>query len=209
MKKMVSCILIFVILVASHGCATLKNTKVPKAFKDVGVCVHCKKLIALDGLADDDTVICPECDTPFIVKDARTGFKRSIAAQKNRKAAKGFLTAAWMAASVAGMIYGIPIPPPMIDSDTFSPYVAPFSISCRKARRAYRPDPYYRETFTISPNSGWSKLPNPYEVEIGPYSLVIDDYEGRPLKKICESSYILMNEQGSIEGKNRPLEIKY
>ena len=76
--------MILSLLIPAHGCATLKNTKVPKAFKEVGICGHCKKLIALDGLADDESAICPECGAPFIVKDARLAFKRSIAAHEGR-----------------------------------------------------------------------------------------------------------------------------
>ena len=216
MKKVISSILIAMLLVTSQGCATLKNTKVPKAFKDVGVCAHCKKLIALDDLADDDTAICPECGAPFIVRDARLGFKRKIATQKNQKSAKNFLTATWLAASVAGMFYGIPIPPPIIKKETFSPYMAPFRISCRKARRAPDPTPYYYVTTIATHDSSGSyknlympsKFPNPYETEMSPYSIVVNDYEGAPLKKISEGSYSLMSEPVLMQGKPRLLEIK-
>ena len=216
LKRALSCILILVLLVPVQGCATLKNTKIPKAFKDVGVCANCKKLIALDDLADYDTAICPECGAPFIVRDARLGFKRKIATQKNQKAAKSFLAATWLAASVAGMIYGIPIPPPIINKETFSPYMAPLRISCRKARRAPDPIPYYYVTTIATHDSNGSyknlyipsKFPNPYEIEMSPYSVVINDYEGSPLKKLSEGSYSLMSEPVLIQGKPHLLEIK-
>lgn len=174
-------------LAGAPGCATLKNTKVPQAFDDVGVCKHCNKLVALDGLADEETAICPECGATFTVRDARLGFKRKIVGRRNAKTAQSFLTVTWLAASVAATLYGIPIPPPILNEDSFSPYRAPLRITCRRAKRAAATPIIYNEIAIRNPSS-YSELyipaqfPNPYEMEQGPYSIVINDYdEGQDL----------------------------
>jgi hypothetical protein len=125
---------------------------------------------ALDDLADDDTAICPECGAGFTVRKARMEFRKRIVAKRNQKAAQGLLTIAWLAASVAGTLYGIPIPPPPIKEDTFAPYRAPLRITCRRAKKM-EPPVIYRDVSLQS--VAW--LQNPYEKELNPYTVVIDD----------------------------------
>ncbi len=175
MKKLVSVGLILALLLPSQGCATLKNTKVPQAFTDVGVCSQCKKYIALDGLSDDESAVCPECDATFRVKDARLGFKRLIISRKNQKTAQGVLTVTWMAATFAAAFYGIPLPPPPITEDTFSPYRAPFRIRCKKAVKAGEMPLSYTDAEGCQSLYISARLPNPYETSRSPYSLVITD----------------------------------
>ena len=194
MRKLISIALILALLIPAQGCATLKNTKVPKAFNDVGVCKRCEKPVALDGLADSDSAVCPECGARFIVKDARLGFKRKIVSLANKKAAAGFMTVTWLAASVAGMFYGIPIPLPPVSADTFSPYRTPLSISCRKAKKAPEAILRYSEELFDTDNNTYkglyvnSRLPNPYEKEPGAYSLVINDYDDVRNEKLGKAS---------------------
>jgi len=174
-KKVVSCILISALLAASQGCATLKNTKVPQAFADVGVCSQCKKYVALDGLYDEENAVCPECDATFRVKDARLGFNKMIVSRKNQKTAEGVLTVTWMAATFAAAFYGIPLPPPPITEDTFSPYRAPFKIRCRRAAKAPDMPLSYTDTEGCQNLYIPARLPNPYETMRSSYSLVITD----------------------------------
>jgi predicted RNA-binding Zn-ribbon protein involved in translation (DUF1610 family) len=202
MNKFIAIALILSLLAPVYGCATLKNTKVPKAFKEVGVCANCRQLIALDELADGDSAVCPECGAWFIVKDAKAGFAKKMVSLKNGKMARSFMAITWLAASIAGIFYGIPIPPPVIDKETFSPYQAPFRISCRRAIRASEAAPHLENLYMPV------KLSNPYEADRVPYCLVIDDYEGAALKKISESSHALMDEPAIIYGKSRMLKMK-
>lgn len=200
MKRFLSIVVITALLIPSQGCATLKNTKIPKAFDDVGVCKQCKKMVALDGLTDDDIAICPECGGRFVVKDARTGFIRKIVERRNRKTAESFLTVMWLATSVAGTLYGIPIPPPPLSEHSFAPYKPPFKIRCRRARSIYK-------NFYLS-----SQFPNPYAMERGAYSIVINDfhdYDGPnldlnriTLRKIGESNYDFIDNRSMLEMKN-------
>jgi len=178
MKALVSALVALAFMASISGCATIRNTKVPKAFKDVGICGYCGAPIALDGLADDESAICPECGARIVVGDTRLGFKRDMAARRNARTARSFLTVTWLAAAVAGAVYGIPIPPPPIDEDTFKPYRAPFSIKCRRARRVPAPAPYDSAVLTGARGNLYvdRRLPNPYEIDGGPYSVVINDY---------------------------------
>ena len=73
MKRLVSAVLVMALVVSSQGCATVKNTRIPKAFSDVGVCKHCRDTVALDGLADDEDVICPECGAHLKASESELG----------------------------------------------------------------------------------------------------------------------------------------
>ena len=178
MKRLVSAVLVMALVVSSQGCATVKNTRIPKAFSDVGVCKHCRNTVALDGLADDENVICPECGARFTAGEARLAFRKKIVSRKNQKTARSFLVVTWLAVSVAGAFYGIPLPPPPIDRDVFSPYRTPFSIKCRRARRAPETVPYAGDILTSGNENLYMAdwLPNPYTKDIGPYSVIINDY---------------------------------
>lgn len=175
MKRLVSIGLIVSLLTSAQGCATLKNTKVPQGFADVGVCSQCKKYIALDGLSDNEKAMCPECDATFRVGEARLGFKKLIVSRKNRKTAQGAFTVTWMAATFAAAMYGIPLPPPPITEDTFSPYRAPFRIKCRRAVKVQDLPTSYDYTEECKGLYIPAKLPNPYERMRTPYSLVVTD----------------------------------
>ena len=156
----------------SYGCATVRNTKIPMSFKDVGVCGQCKKAVALDGLLDSNVAICPECGTKFLVSDARLGFRKEIVGRKNQKLLGGLLTVTWLAATVAASFYGIPLPPPPITEDTFAPYKAPFMIRCRMAKIVEETNAYYSGNLYVP-----AKLPNPYESIRPPYSIEINDFD--------------------------------
>jgi len=119
--------------VSSCGCATMKNTKIPESFSELGYCSGCKRVMALDGISDNTACLCPNCDEEFVAKDAKYKFKRRCADLKNQKTAGGVLTAAMMAASVAGVMFGVPIPPPPVSEETFKPYELPQVVTCKKA----------------------------------------------------------------------------
>lgn len=127
------------IIISSHGCATLKNTKIPESFSELGYCRNCKRVMALDGLSEGTKCFCPNCDTEFVVKDAKYRLKRRCADLKNQKTAGGVLTVAMMGASVAGAVFGIPIPPPPVCEDTFRPYEMPEVVTCKKASPVDQP----------------------------------------------------------------------
>ncbi|MDD5436011.1 MAG: hypothetical protein PHX20_00480 [Candidatus Omnitrophica bacterium] len=126
--------------------------------------------------------ICPECGAHFIVRGGRTGFKKLIVSRKNQKVAQSLLTVSWLAVSVAGTFYGIPLPPPPISADTFAPYRTPFRIRCLKARKAADAIPY-SEGLLLAGSDGYYKslyadrwLSNPYDKELRPYSVVINEF---------------------------------
>lgn len=133
---MLAIIIITNFFISSSGCATVKNTRIPESFTDIGYCRNCKRVMALDGLSDDTLCACPNCDMNLVVKDAKYRFKRRCADLKNQKTAGSVLTAAMMAASVAGAVFGVPIPPPPVSDDTFTPYEMPQVVTCRKASPA-------------------------------------------------------------------------
>jgi len=130
---------IFTILIATsllipfQGCATMKNTKIPESFSELGYCSKCKKVMALDGISDNTACACPTCDAGFVVKDAKYSFKRRCADLRNQKTAGGVLTVAMMGASLAGAMFGVPLPPPPVSEDTFRPYEMPQVVTCKKA----------------------------------------------------------------------------
>lgn len=132
MKNMLSWILV-VAMLPLGGCATMKNTKIPAAYNEVGYCKGCKRLMALDGLQDAATCSCPNCGREFVAGKAKADFKKKCVDKKNMKAAVGCLSAAMVAASIAGSIYGIPIPPPPVSEETFAPYELPMVIECKQA----------------------------------------------------------------------------
>lgn len=189
MKKLFSCLLIATLLAATQGCATLKNTKVPQAFADVGICSQCRKYVALDDLSEGEKAVCPECGVTFGVKDARLGFKKAIVSSKNKKAAQGALTITWMAATFAAAFYGIPLPPPPITEDTFSPYRTPLKIRCRKAARAPHAPLSYNDAAGCQDLYVPSTLQNPYETVRRPYSIVITDVYAKDALKPYEVSH--------------------
>ena len=129
------------IIISSHGCATLKNTKIPESFSELGYCRNCKRVMALEGLAESTECFCPNCDAEFVVKDAKYRFKRRCADLKNQKTAGSVLTVAMMGASVAGAVFGVPIPPPPVSEDTFRPYEMPQVVTCKKASPVDPPVP--------------------------------------------------------------------
>jgi hypothetical protein len=133
MRKVVAAILAILIACGSLGCATTKNTAMPVSFREVGYCGKCNSALALDGLSEEQVIACPNCGVISSVADAKYKFKRKYIDKKNTKTAKAFLTVALVAAAVAGAIYGIPVPLPPIDSETFTPYRLPVAITCRKA----------------------------------------------------------------------------
>ena len=136
MNRILAVMITAVVVMECLGCATLRNTKIPEAFREVGLCAGCKRLMALDGLSDGMTCECPNCGRPFVVADVKTAFKRRCADLKNRKTAMSCLAVGMTAASIAGAIYGIPIPPAPVDEETFRPYELPMLIECRQASPA-------------------------------------------------------------------------
>ena len=121
------------LLIPFQGCATIKNTKIPESFSELGYCLNCKRVMALDGLSDGMECFCPNCDTNFFVKEAKYRFKRRCADLKNQKTAGGVLTVTMVAASVAGAMFGVPIPPPPVSEETFKPYEMPQVVTCKRA----------------------------------------------------------------------------
>jgi len=165
--------LIIALILPASGCATLKNAKMPSQFTSLGLCPSCGQVIAVDELSDDEIAVCPECNSTFLVRDAKYHFRKKCVTLKNRKAAADVLTVALILASVAGAIYGIPVPPPPIADDTFIPYKLPALISCRRARKALSDG---SEIYTPAPDFKPSGLrPNPRRMYESPYSVVIED----------------------------------
>jgi len=195
MKNFISLVTLISFLASVSGCATLKNTKVPTSFNEVGICRHCKNAIALDGLQDDETAICPECGLAMGVKRAKYEFKRGYVDRRNQKTAYGVLTVTLFLASIAGAVYGIPIPVPPIEPDTFTPYKLPIGIRCRQAKPApplgepvllkaedARTYKFYEDSY------GSAALVEPKDLYAGPYTLVISDK--------CEDPEILLEGAG-------------
>lgn len=133
MRRGFAIIIAVAIALSNQGCATVRNTKIPAAYSEVGLCAKCKRLVAFDGLSDGMRCDCPNCGTPLTVRDAKENFKRRCADLKNRKTALSCLAVGMTAASIAGAIYGIPIPPAPVDEDTFRPYELPMALKCRQA----------------------------------------------------------------------------
>lgn len=133
MRRYLIPLLIAALLAPCSGCATVRNTKIPQAFVDLGYCVNCKKVMALDGISDNTVCTCPSCGVRVIAKDAKHNFRRRCADLKNGKTAIGVLSAGALAASIAGAVFGIPIPPPPISEETFTPYEMPMIVTCKKA----------------------------------------------------------------------------
>jgi len=185
LKKIVSLILAVAFISSASGCATLKNTKMPEEFSDLGVCPTCKQIIAVDGFSGSEIAVCPECGSDFLVKDSKGVFKKKCVDLKNKKAITGVLAIALMAASIAGAIYGIPIPPPPIDEETFRPFEFPLAISARMAGQPPLSEPAVgMESTTLKlPADLGISMPRPYNDRYSfyesPYSVVIaDEYRG-------------------------------
>lgn len=128
--------LIVTVMAACPGCATVRSVKIPQAYSEVGLCAKCKHVMALDGLPDSLSCTCPTCGSPVTVQAAKTQFRRACVDRMNRRTAMSCLTVAMMAGSIAGSIYGIPIPPPPMDESTFKPYELPMVIECKQAAPA-------------------------------------------------------------------------
>lgn len=169
-------------LISASGCATLKNTKVPGSFSEVGICRHCNNAIALDGMKDEDIVICPECKLATSVKDAKYRFKRGYVDHRNKKTAYSVLAITLFVASIAGAVYGIPIPALPIEPDTFTPYRLPFGIKCNRANPApplgepirltaedARAHKFYEDVY------GSAMLVEPKDIYASPYTMIIAD----------------------------------
>lgn len=174
MRSLVSSLLIIVLILPASGCATLKNMKIPPQFTELGLCPSCRQVIAADGLSDDEIAVCPECNSTFLVRDAKYRFRKKCVDLKNRKAASGVLAVALLAASVAGAVYGIPVPPPPISEGMFVPYKLPALISCRRAHKALSDS---SEIYTKIPGfrPASSSRPDPRRMYESPYSVVIED----------------------------------
>ena len=137
--RMMAVLMVAALLAPCQGCATVRNTRVPEAYSEVGLCGKCKRLMALDGIADTAACACPNCGAPIQAGQAKYNFRRKCADKKNLKSAISCLSVAMLAGSIAGSIYGIPIPPPPMDANTFTPYELPPSLRCRQAVPADAP----------------------------------------------------------------------
>lgn len=213
MRRLVAAALILAIALPAQGCATVKNTKIPASFKDVGVCGNCKKLVAVDGLLESDVAICPECSTKFLVSDARLGFRKKIVGHKNQKSAEGLLTITWMVASVAASMYGIPVPPPPITEDTFAPYKAPLMVKCRKAQLAGDNTSSYAAQTAKNSASGGNlyvspELSNPYAAAGSRYSVEIKDYGQNGKVEISPATNLSLKDRSSGNQAPAMLEMK-
>ena len=188
----------------------------PESFSSLGSCGKCKSAIALDGLSDSDVVVCPECGAELTVESAKYRFKRKYVDRKNLKVASGVFQVALLAASIAGAMYGIVIPPPPISEDTFTPYRLPLMISCRKAEKAgVEADDVYDGKIRLAPNvhdslydayssrkihfgpSLVSVSSNTYE---SPYSVKIEDDD-----YLAELEEVYYSDHVSIESINAAL----
>lgn len=181
MKRIVSLILMAAFISSVSGCATLKNTKVPEEFSDLGICPSCRQVIAVDGFSANEIAVCPECGSDFLVKAAKDLFKKKCVDLKNKKTASSVFMIALMAASIAGAIYGIPIPPPPIDEETFMPFEYPVAIAARMAEQPQLSEPPSAvETPAIKPPADMDlSMPRAfndrYSFYESPYSIVIAD----------------------------------
>ena len=87
MRRLAAAALAAAIAVSAPGCATMRNTKIPQAYSDVGYCPKCRQVMALDGIGPNASCSCPTCGNTFTAGYAKTSFKKRYADKKNQKIA--------------------------------------------------------------------------------------------------------------------------